>query len=283
MLAYEGEYRAVSVYEFIPHQLQRPDGKPRLGWHVSAKLLMDEALSRVIALREEYSGFGVLQLPVDAQLLTPFPSPGYQLSFVNQGTLGFSAAIAEAARRYLARARGPSLAALSEGDDALVPAGYVSRVQVKLNLYGNTQDGRRTDHSALLGDLDLREAVFGTGARATASVNVESRRYTLEATLVPHAPRSPQPGIATDTYHGTLSLKLSDDQGHTFSRTYVASGLLELEGETVVAPYGLTVPGASSGTAEYEARHVKLLAAAPLATVDMDVEVQLSFDARLER
>lgn len=280
-IQYDGAHRVVTVYEFVPHQLHRPGGKPRLGWHVRSELMMDETLSRIQGVREEHSGFGVLRLPVDAQLLTDFRGPGSRLLFANQGVLGFSSTIGEAARRYLSGAQAPSLASVEGGDAALVPPGYVSRVDVAVNLYGNTQDGNRTDVHVLRAGLDLQPAVFGPGASARAEVSLGPSRYTLKATLVPDAPRSRVAGVTTGDYRGTLSIELSDDHGRSFRRAYPASGLIELERDTVVAPYGFTLPGASSPSPEAEALHVRLPASPPLLSVDVYVEVQLDFDARL--
>jgi hypothetical protein len=172
--------------------------------------------------------------------------------------------IAAAARRFDSHEPGPALASLVPADAPMLPVGFVPHVVAKVHL-------SMRDSSDLIAALDLRDAVFGTGASGDATLPAG---YKLHATLTPEAPRAPVPGRTSDRYAGTLLLRLEDDRGHRWERAYRATGGIELEGDTVVAPRGLSIPGASSPSPEAEARHGKL------GSLDFTVDLSLLVDPR---
>ena len=48
-----------------------------------------------------------------------------------------------------------------------------------------------------------------------------------------------------------------------------------MEGDQVVAPFGLELPGNSSSSPDYPARHVRLAAAPPYDVIDLVVDIEL--------
>jgi hypothetical protein len=229
---------------------------------------------------EEQSGFGVIELPADAQWLVLPPGDGRNLLLRSGGVLRLSSQIAEAAQRYDAKAKAPTLESFVPADAPLLPPGFVSRVVAKVSLYGRVADGPGSNDLDLVAPLDLHDAVFGAGASADATLDLGQIRYTLHATLTPSSPRSPTSARTTDAYAGTLVVHVEDDRGHAWQHAYPASGRVELEGEAVVAPYGLQIPGASGPSPEYEARHGRLPGFARYTAVDLHLDVELSDDPR---
>jgi hypothetical protein len=122
--------------------------------------------------------------------------------------------------------------------------------------------------------------VFGAGATATATVDVIGRHYTLRAALTPAKPLAPSPGRSSAVYAGTLDLALDDGAGHAWHHAYTASGPIELEGDQVVAPTGLVLPGASSPSTAYDQRHAQLPGAGAVSVVDVYVDVGISAEPK---
>jgi hypothetical protein len=170
-----------------------------------------------------------------------------RLTLVDPWTPPLSAKITEAARRYDAGA--PSQPPVTAIDDAaMLPRAHVSCVAAKVGLFDARYrpSGRRD----IFASLDLHDAVFGAGSSADATVALGDTHYKLHAILTPQTTRAAAPGRATAQYAGTLSLHVETDHGYVWDRVYVASGPIELEGGTVVAPTGLVLPGAHSPSPE---------------------------------
>lgn len=263
-LKYEGLSRTVTVQEFVARDELR--GSQRGGWFATTKVAADSSLAHVTSIVEETSGFGLIELPAMAQWLVPPPSLGDKLFLYHGGAMALADDIAAAARRFDSHEPGPALASLVPADAPMLPVGFVPQVTAKVQLLI-----RDDDNSNLIAKLDLRDAVFGTGASGDATLPTG---YKLHATLTPEAPRAPVPGRTSDRYAGTLLLRLEDDHGHRWERSYRATGGIELEGDTVVAPNGLSIPGASSPSPEADARHGKL------GSLEFTVELSLLADPR---
>lgn len=278
-IAYGGLNRTVTAQELIAHDVDGR-GTRRSGWNATVQVSMDEQLTRIVGEVEEQSGFGLVEIPADAQWLT-LPSLNEQrLLLGGARTQELSSLIAEAAQRYVSKTPGPALASLVPADAPLLPPGFVSRVAAKVSLYGRAPQSSGSINLDLIAPLDLRDAVFGKGAVADAAVDLGRIHYKLHAALVPTEPRAATPGRTSARYTGSLQLHIEDDHGHTWDHTYPASGPIELEGDAVVAPTGLEIPGASSPSPEYDARHAQLPSSPPFTAVDLYVDVQLSDDPR---
>jgi hypothetical protein len=278
-IEYRGLTRTVRVEEFIAHD---PDarGTRRAGWKVGAELAMDPALTHIIDRVEHWSGFGVIEVPGAPQWLPLPEADGSKLRLAWDTITNFSPEIAEGARRFAAHAPSPPLASLVPADAPMLPAGFASRVIATVALMRREAPGLPGKTAALRAPLDLHDAVFGSAADAAGETTLGGRRYRLHATLVPGARRDPRPGRASATYAGTLTLHVEDDAGHTWGRAYTTSGKIELEGDQVVAPAGLQIPGASSPTPESEARHGRMPAEPPSPGVELEVGVELFDEPR---
>jgi hypothetical protein len=122
--------------------------------------------------------------------------------------------------------------------------------------------------------------VFGAGASGDAEAVLADRRYRLHATLTPDAARAPTPGLSRAEFRGVLALHITDGQGHAWDRAYPASGALDLEGDIAVAPYGVSIPGASSPSPEWDRRHGQLPGFGPYRSIDIDVDISTDDDPR---
>jgi hypothetical protein len=263
-LKYEGLSRTVTVQEFVARDDSR--GTQRGGWFATAKVAADASLAHITSIVEETSGFGTIELPGTAQWLVPPPSLGDKLFLYHGGAMKLAEDIAAAARRFDSHEPGPALASLVPADAPMLPVGFVPQVTAKVHL-----SMRDYDNSNLIAELNLHDAVFGTGASGEATLPAG---YKLHATLTPEAPRAPVAGRTSDRYAGTLLLQLEDGRGHRWERSYRATGGIELEGDTVVAPAGLSIPGASAPSPEEQARHGKL------GGLDLTVDLSLLADPR---
>lgn len=266
-LQYSGRNRSVIVAEFIAHDLDGR-GTRRAGWKAAARVLMDESLTRIVGVVKDVSWFGSIELPETAQWLAlPQQSGGPRLLLVETEIRGLSEELAEAARRHDAQAPALALASLVPAGAPMLPPGFVSRVQAKLSISGQY----------LVVPLDIHDAVFGAGASGDGTVTLGRTQYRLHATLSPSMPRTPQPGRTSDKYAGTLELHLEDDRGHTWDRTYPVQGELQMEGASVVAPWGFDIP---QDTVSFDERRGQLPGPDPGSLVHVYVDVELSDDPR---
>lgn len=273
-----GAGRRVTVREVVLHQLRR-EGRPRVGWHATLTLLMDADLTRIESTLEEQSGFSVFEVKADAQwiVLPPSSQRRMQLASVMSARAD---AITQAAQRFVTRQPPRALDSLYPADAPNLPPDLVAPVVVTVALYGNRPPNSRAAGPVFQVPLDLHDAVFGQAANGEMTVSFGSGRYVLRARLEPAEVRQPQTAPVSFEYRSTLTLQLDDERGRTWSQQYVASGMLEAEGEVVFAPYGLTIPGASAPSPEADALRGRLLDQAPYDTVDLVVDPQLSFDPR---
>lgn len=277
-IAYAGRSRTVAVDELIAVDATRR-GTRLGGWFARYKVAMDESLHRVLGTVDYTHGAGVIEVRRTAQWLARPPGNGTRLALVSQGPERLAAQIADAAQRYVAGVPGPALAALVPADAPLLPAGYVARVVARVRLIA--RHPTVTDPSVqLAAPIALHDAVFGRGAGGDAEAVLADRRYRLRATLTPAAPRAAMPGLRRGEFRGTLTLHITDDQGGAWGRAYPAHGALDLEGDAVVAPYGVEIPGASSPSPEWDRRHGALPGFGPYRSIDIEVDVDTEDDPR---
>jgi hypothetical protein len=266
-IEYTGNNRSVIVAELIAHDVDGR-GTRRYGWKAVARVVMDESLSRIVGVMQDMSGFGLIELSGTAQWLTLPPQSGRPRFLLNRTEIrSLSPLMAEAARRHEAKAPALALGSLVPANAPLLPPGFVAQVRAKLSLAG--QD--------LVVPLDLKDAVFGAGASGHATLVLGGTQYRFRATLSPSTSRTPQPGRTRDKYAGKLALHLEDDRGHAWDRTYPVRGELVLEGETLVAPTGLSIP---QDTVPLDERTGRLPGLAPGSTVSIFVDVSLFDDPR---
>ncbi|HEY4185196.1 MAG TPA: hypothetical protein VGP07_09015, partial [Polyangia bacterium] len=269
-LAFAGAGRAVTIREFVAHDVAstRPT---RVGWTARLGVIMDPALTRIEQLIDGESGFGVIELPDDAQWIPVEEGTGDVLLLGRAVPPAFLERLGAAARAFEARTPPRALSSLIPADAPLLPSGFDPSLTAKVSLYARRErsgPGAGSSPVDLLANLDLHDAVFGEGAGNTATVTVGETHYTLRATLTPLVSHAPSSAPSTTTYSGLLALNLEDQQRTLWEHTYVASGQIATEGDQVVAPFGLELPGNSSSSPDYPARHARLAAAPPYAVID---------------
>jgi hypothetical protein len=247
---YAGHNRTVTVREFVPHDPRRRSGS-RAGWALSLTVAMDPSLSKIEHTIEQSSGFGVIEVPEGAQWIEVAQGGTKRLRLLEASSPELETKIAAAARRMSEGHPGPALTSLVPADAPMLPAGFVSRVVAKLTVRGGAPSEVRVP-------LDVREAVFGPGTSGAAEFRTRERRYSLHVRLAPKEPLATFAERRSTRYAGTLQVRISDDLGHTWERSYSAQGDLETEGDAAVMPTGLELPGASAPSPEEQALHIKL-------------------------
>lgn len=276
-LQYTGLTRTVTVAELIVEDAQG-HGRRRFGWLSEARVQMNAALTELVAGGDATSGFGVIEIPANAQWLpAPAPNPT-RLRFVGYRP---GPPLFEAARRYAARARSLPLASLVPASAPTVPPALMSRVVAKVSVVGRGPRTAGAGGETLRFPLDLRDAVFGAGATVDATITQGQVKYSAHATLVPNAPRKATRGYASAPYAGTFTIRVEDDRGHAWQHAYPATGKLDLEDGAVVAPTGLLLPGASAPSPENDVLHGRLPGDDPSERTDVTVAVELADDPRL--
>jgi hypothetical protein len=249
-LRYAGHNRTVTVREFVPHDPRRR-GTTRAGWVLTLSVAMDPSLSKIEQTFEQTSGFGTIEVPEAAQWIELDQGGPERLRLREDPTPALEEKIAVAARRLAGGQPGSTLETLVPTDAPLLPAGYVARVNAKLRFRGGTPSEVRLP-------LAVKDAVFGSGASGDAEVRTRDHRYSVHGTLTAKTPLAPSPEARSTRFAGTFHVRIADDQGHTWERSYLAEGDLETEGPSAVTPAGLQLPGASAPSAEETALHIKL-------------------------
>jgi hypothetical protein len=278
-IQYTGLYRTVTVREFI--SLSMDDSNMRgYGWVTTAQVAMDERLTRIVGeIEHEDQLGGEIEVPADAQWLALPLQDDVKLLLGGAGTQKLSQPLAEAAQRYDAKAPGPSLASLVPADAPMLPPGFVPRVVLQL-VYHKLVPDRRASSEHLIVPLDLRDAVFGKGAATEVTLNVAQFSYKVRATLVPTVPLAPTPGRKSTGYAGTLTVHINDDRGNAWHHAYPATGKIDHEGDTVIAPYGLDIPRGLTPSPEAEALHANFPASDPYTGIHFYVEPELAHNPR---
>lgn len=277
-----GFYRTVDAVEFIAHDLRT--GPSRWGWKASATLIADPRLTTLNGSAERLSGWSLLELPQEAQWI-PAPLPpaqdGQRLALAEDApTPPLATRILEAARQLEAHAPSPRLADLVPADAPLLPASYVPLVVAKVAFSGRPNAGGRSNTTEARIPLDLRDAVFGAQATGEVEVPLCKRRIKVRATLTSAAPRTLAPALTTERFAGTLTLNIQDDRGQLWGRLYPAKGELYLQGNQVVAPSGLELPGSSSPSKEHDALLGQFSGDADCQRYDFKVDVSVFNDPR---
>ncbi|HUJ57273.1 MAG TPA: hypothetical protein VLX92_02225 [Kofleriaceae bacterium] len=276
-LAYDGNFRSVRVYELIAHD--DGAGTGRMGWSAQATLAMDASLSTIIKAVETTSGFGLIEVPADAQWVELARPGNGRTLLVTEPTPELAARIGAAAQRFEAHAPSPALASLVPPGGAMLPDGYVADVAAGVSIYGRIANGNGFARELRL-PLDLGDAVFGGGASAESVNELEHRRYTVRVTLTPASRRDRSPGRARERYDGTLAVHVDDGEGHAWEHAYPASGWIERDGDQVVAPTGLSIPGASAPSQAWDDRHGELPGSGRIRDVDVYVDVGVFAEPR---
>jgi hypothetical protein len=73
---------------------------------------------------------------------------------------------------------------------------------------------------------------------------------------------------------------VEDDHGHAWQHAYPVHGPLDLEGEAVVAPWGIELPGASSPSPEADALEGLLPGFGPYRAVALRVNIDTALHPR---
>jgi hypothetical protein len=224
----------VSATDYTP-------GTRRIGWVFHQAYILDAKLETVAhsSPEDDWSGFGVIEFPPDVQWLAS-SSP---------------ADVRAAIERHDAHEPSPPLTSFVPADAPMIPAGLVPRITVRMLFYGGG-DGRVS--------FPLHDAVFGSGVTNTIEIE-RFGKVSIRATLTPTTPRTPAPGHVHADYTGTLAMHVELD-GKTVERSYPVSGPIDVEDDTVIAPVGFRIPGASCPSNECELRK---LVVGPKLTVDM--------------
>jgi hypothetical protein len=284
-IQYRGRYRRVTVQELIALGAPGPGrGVTLSGWFARYQVEMDESLQRVLGTAGYTHGAGMIEVARDAQWLAIPPGNGMKIVLISDGPAALASEIADAAQRLARGARGPALASLVPADAPLLAPGFVSRIMAKVTLWARHPPGPapRGDvtEARLDAPIELHDAVFGTGATGDGETMLAGERYRMHATLTPDAPRAATPGLGGGDFRGTLALHIEDDHGHAWEHAYPAHGRLDLEGDSVVAPWGLGLPGASSPTPESEALKGQLPGFGAYRRVELRVDISTGVDPR---
>jgi hypothetical protein len=220
------EILQVNATDYVP-------GTRRIGWVTHDAYILDASLEHEVhsSSLDSWSGFGVIEFPIDVQWLASLSA----------------ADIRAAIARHDAHEPSAPLTSFVRADAPMIPAGFVPRVTVRMLFYGGG-DGRVS--------FALHDAVFGTGATST----IEMERFghvLIRATLTPTASRTPAPGHVHADFTGTLAMHV-EFGGRIVERSYPVSGPIDLEDDTVIAPLGFTIPGASCPSKECDLRKLDL-------------------------
>jgi hypothetical protein len=286
-IEYKGRFRRVTVQEFIPLGAAIGAGRTGAGgtatqlsgWFAQYQVEMDESLRRVLGTAEYTSGFGRIAVARGAQWLAIAPGNGRKLALVSDGPASLTAEIADAAQRFVEGARGRTLASLVPADAPLLPPGFASRIVAKVKLWARHPAQPAAD-AQLDASIELHDAVFGTGASGDGEAMLAGERYRMHATLTPDAQRAPTPGRSRGEFGGSLSLRIEDDHGHAWEHAYPAHSRLDLEGDSVVAPWGIGIPGASSPSPEADALRGQLPGIGAHGAVEIRVDISTLVDPR---
>lgn len=283
-IEYKGRYRRVTVQEFIALGVAG-DARGTVtsvpAWFATYQLKMDESLRRVLGTLDTMSGLslGTTEVTRDAQWLAVPPGNGMKLILVSDGPQSLVSEVGDAAQRFVRGAQGPALASLVPADAPMLPAGFVPRVVAKVTLVGVTQKPPSVVAEVRI-PIELHDAVFSSGASGDAEATLSGERYRVHAALTPEAPRAAIPGRSDAKFTGTLTLRVADEHDHAWEHAYPAHGTLDLEGDSVVAPWGIGLPGASSPSPEADALRGQLPGLGPYRAVDLRVDISLHVDPR---
>jgi hypothetical protein len=285
-IEYKGRYRRVTVQEFIALGVAG-DAKGTVAsvpaWFATYQLKMDESLRRVLGTLDSMSGLslGTTEVTGDAQWLAVPPGNGMKLILVSDGPQSLASEVGDAAQRFARGAKGPALASLVPADAPMLPPGFVPRVAARVTIIGVTHSPP-SDVAEVRAPIELHDAVFGSGASGDGEATLSGERYRVHVALTPDAPRAPMPGRSDAKFTGALAVRVEDDHGHAWDHTYPAHGPLDLEGDTVVAPWGVGLPGASSPSPEADALRGQLPGLGPYRAVELRVDISTYIDPRRE-
>lgn len=275
MIAYNGHHHVLRVHEIIKHG-------HNVGWFATAALRANGALTRIEGMGEQQSGFGLLHIPAGARWVAYTPPPGSNGNKLALGnpSQGLNSALLAAARAWDAGVAGPTLASLqSSNDTALLPPGFSQKLRVDVTIYGRARDFKQQRGGHYYVALPLSDAVFGGSATGKNVVKVGRHAFVIAAKLA-SPPRSPSPKRAHSHFAGTLTVTLDGGARQRFSRSYPATGPIELEGHTVVAPTGFVLPGARAPSPEAARLHARLPGDNQFESFDVYVGVSIFADPR---
>jgi hypothetical protein len=275
LVQYNGEYREVTLYEFIPAS------NGRVGWHASQRVAMDATLTQVVSgASDRWSGFGYVDVSAKSQWLSSSGAAATTLVTAEGVPPALVGELGEAARRYESGAATVQLESLVPEGSPRIPPELASEVVATVRLYPRGKSDAGPGGPELNAALPLRDAVFGTGASGEAQGTIGTTRYTVRATLTPSKAFLRAPGFRKDNYSGTLLLHVEDDAGGVWEHSYSATGGIEREGEGVVAPAGLVLSGAVAPSPDAEALRGKLPGRGRFSHVDVVVDIELIDDPR---
>ncbi len=295
IVEYEGAYRTVTLQEMMPTV---PIGtSSRIGWNGSVVLAADATLTHVIASAgsgDYQTGFGIIELSeperwVDYSL--PTGENGAKLlidsyldpKLESPEKTALTDAALEAARRLDSNLPGPTIAEIARKQgDSLLPRGIDQKIRVHIAFYARPKAGipfDRQQQVVVPVELDMTKAAHGptTGARDGILGGV---RFHVEATLTPHTAMPSPSGSGPRKFDGTLHLLITDGRGHTFDRSYPATGDLLVDGDVVALAAGLSIPGSSGPSPEMDALRMTFPGQGDFRMIDMYITAALEWDPR---
>ena len=293
MVEYEGTYRRVKLEEMMPVRLEGTT--TRIGWNGSVTLEADATLTHLLKPIEGYqSAFGMIQSFAPVQWVTFSPPPreiGTKLlidSYLDAKLdspekVALTDATLEAARRFDSHAPGPTIAEIAKNQgDSLLPAGIDQKLYARLSFYARPRAGLpfdRQENIEVPVAIHMSEAAHGSASGERDGILGGSHLKAV-ATLTPRAPLAKDLPSGPRKFEGTLHVVVTDDHGRTFDRTYPASGNLLVDGNAVVAPAGLSIPGSSGPSREMDALHTTFPAEGDYAHIDMYLTAAIEPDPR---
>ncbi|MDX2093080.1 MAG: hypothetical protein SFX73_34880 [Kofleriaceae bacterium] len=270
-IAYEGMFRSVKVHELIQHNKEGRNS----GWFATVTYAVDEKLTKLGHPAEAMSGFGWPRLGAPLNWIRFRPErDGAELLLAATPPPALAAEILAAARAVVA---GTPAAPPAPSETTLLPAGFEQRLKATINLYGR---GPNQQDKQLVFELPLSDAVFRGTSQSTAQVTLGRTTFTATATLVSSRAPARSEAAIDESFDGTLTFRMTDHRGHTWERSFAATGPLYVEGGAVVAPTGLVLPGGSSPSPEHDALAMRWSGDGEFTSFDSYVDTNVFSDPR---
>ena len=293
VVEYEGNYRTVTLQEMMPTSLEGTT--TRVGWNGSVTLEADAALTHLSKPTGDYqSGFGMMEAAEPLQWVSfslPPQENGTKLlidAFLDAKSSSpeksaLTEAALAAARRFDSHAAGPTIAEIAKNQgDSLLPTGIDQKLYARLSFYARPRQGIPFDRQQQIEvpvGIRMNQAAYGI-AEGTREGILGGSHFKVTASLTPRSPLTRDPLSASHKFEGSLHIIVVDDHGHGFDRTYPASGNLLVDGTSVVAPGGLSIPGSSGPSREMDALHATFPGQGDYASIDMYLTAGVEPDPR---
>ena len=238
---YLGTYRDVVVEEMVRLGPAYKDAVGVRGFRRRHRLVVDADLTRVRARTVFEHTPAALEVPASARWLPSAPAASGKLSEALELSPELDSQVLQAGHAFVTGADAP-LSSVVSASDAVVPSELVTHLIFTLTLTQNLQSAPTAANAESHTSLELRGAVFGPQSSGESAVSLDGERYRVKVKLTSNTPYAAVPGYRTETYAGTLELRVEDEHGRSFHKTMPVSGLIELDGPGVVAALGLEIP-----------------------------------------